>query len=975
LIKELGNPKSILSERIKQKTFNIGVFQKSDFKFDDSQRLLQLMDQILERAPVHDPSIEFTLPTASVDVDTSRIAWNVDFRHGLTIHPMFQQARKRGGGWTKGRKVDMTELFLDSTPLSETDLKIRRKIRLNPGSGYYSSNCVYDFGDVLYELIGQSNVYMDGQLVEVAEFDGLLTATKQKDGLDFTFSNIDPISKISINNQYIVCINADLVTIKIYKGSKTQVEFAKSIYELSTVPLHREKEFFERAQKLQRLVNLVLPTELAGPTELETTHPLIVLRSRKDGALDYGIRVRDADDRLVKPAEGVMIRSAIKEDKPVQWVRSLADERAVSNDLIKRLELEDEKVDGTLSDFGKAINLIEKLQAQEPKIEVLWDKTSEAPIHVLGTISSQNVRVGITQKRDWFNLTGSCTIGDKEFDIVSLMDSLRAEAEGSRYGDYVKLKDGGWAKISDQLRTSLNQIRDSVNQERGSLRFDRTSALAMREAEQHLQIQSTRAWQECLARLSRSEKLEPILPEALNATLRDYQVEGYKWLRRLAEWGVGGILADDMGLGKTVQTLAAVIDRAAEGATLVIAPTSVCFNWMREVEKFAPSMTAFMYRETDRAEFLTSVGNNQIVVCSYGLALRDAEPLAKVEWGTMVLDEAQAIKNSRSKTSMAIATIPSKWTVALTGTPVENHLGELWSLFRVVAPGVFGGWDQFRTRFAAPIERDDDDERRGALRKRLQPFVLRRTKKEVLKDLPARTEMNLYVELSAAERALYDEVRLSAIGEADAITKLPDVQDQRFKILALLTRLRQISCHPRLVHDSWKEGSAKLTQLTETLLQLREEGHRVLIFSQFVTHLKLIREMLEVEKITYQYLDGSTPAAARQVQVDQFQNGDATAFLISLKAGGTGLNLTAADYVIHMDPWWNPAVEDQATDRAHRIGQQKPVMVYRIVAQNTIEEEILRLHDTKRDLVAGILDGTHSAGKLSTADLLELLRA
>jgi SNF2 family DNA or RNA helicase len=396
---------------------------------------------------------------------------------------------------------------------------------------------------------------------------------------------------------------------------------------------------------------------------------------------------------------------------------------------------------------------------------------------------------------------------------------------------------------------------------------------------------------------------------------------------------------------------------------------------MREVEKFAPGMTAFMYRETDRSEFLNSVGNKQIVVCSYGLALRDVEQLAKVDWGTMILDEAQAIKNSRSKTSMAIATIPSKWTVALTGTPVENHLGELWSLFRVVAPGVFGGWDQFRTRFAGPIERDDDDERRAALRKRLQPFVLRRTKKEVLKDLPARTEMNLYVELSAPERALYDEIRLSAIGEADAITKLPDIQDQRFKILALLTRLRQISCHPKLVHESWKEGSAKLTQLTETLLQLREEGHRVLIFSQFVTHLKLIREMLDTEKVSYQYLDGSTPAAARQTQVDQFQNGDATAFLISLKAGGTGLNLTAADYVIHMDPWWNPAVEDQATDRAHRIGQQRPVMVYRIVAQNTIEEEILRLHDTKRDLVAGVLDGTHSAGKLSTTDLLALLRS
>jgi SNF2 family DNA or RNA helicase len=341
----------------------------------------------------------------------------------------------------------------------------------------------------------------------------------------------------------------------------------------------------------------------------------------------------------------------------------------------------------------------------------------------------------------------------------------------------------------------------------------------------------------------------------------------------------------------------------------------------------------------------------------------------------MVLDEAQAIKNSRSKTSIAIATIPAKWTVALTGTPVENHLGELWSLFHVVSPGVLGGWDQFRNRFAVPIEKNNDDDRRKALRNRLTPFILRRTKSEVLKDLPARTEMNLYVELSPAERAVYDSVRMSAIGEADSIAKLADVSDQRFRILALLTRLRQIACHPRMVHESWTEGSAKLTQLSETLLQLREEGHRVLIFSQFVKHLALIREMMDAEGVSYQYLDGSTPAAARQTEVDKFQNGDATAFLISLKAGGTGLNLTAADYVIHMDPWWNPAVEDQATDRAHRIGQDKPVMVYRIVAQNTIEEEILKLHETKRDLVAGILDGTHTAAKLSTHDLIELLRS
>ncbi len=493
--------------------------------------------------------------------------------------------------------------------------------------------------------------------------------------------------------------------------------------------------------------------------------------------------------------------------------------------------------------------------------------------------------------------------------------------------------------------------------------------------ESDVEVKATKAWQKCLDRLQRAEKLDPIVPDSLDATLRDYQVDGFKWLRRLAEWGVGGILADDMGLGKTLQALAVLLDRSAEGPALVIAPTSVGFNWGREAERFAPDLDVHLYRETEREDFLPSVGPGSLVICSYGLALRDAEALAQVQWSTVVLDEAQAIKNSRSKTSKAIAGLNADWTVALTGTPVENHLGELWSLFHVVSPGVFGGWDQFRKRYAAPIEKHNDDESRHCLAERLQPFVLRRTKSEVLTELPPRTEMNLYVDLSPAERGEYEKVRLAALGEVELIESLPTIQDQRFKILALLTRLRQISCHAGLVNKNWTESSAKLDELCRTLESLREEGHRALVFSQFTQHLALIRKQLDQQGFTYEYLDGSTAAKARQQAVDRFQSGTADAFLISLKAGGTGLNLTAADYVIHMDPWWNPAVEDQATDRAHRIGQDKPVLVYRIIAKDTIEEEILALHESKRDLVAGVMQGTEAAAKLTNEDLIRMLRA
>ncbi len=313
--------------------------------------------------------------------------------------------------------------------------------------------------------------------------------------------------------------------------------------------------------------------------------------------------------------------------------------------------------------------------------------------------------------------------------------------------------------------------------------------------------------------------------------------------------------------------------------------------------------------------------------------------------------------------------------LALTGTPVENHLGELWSLFHLVSPGVLGGWDHFRRRYALPIEKHSDADARASLATRLQPFVLRRTKSQVLTELPPRTEVNLYVELSPEERDQYERVRMSAIGEIDQIASLPNLQDQRFKLLALLTRLRQFACHPGIVNRQWTGSSAKLDQLCSTLEELKEEGHRALIFSQFTQHLDLIRKALDERGITYQYLDGSTPATARQQRVDAFQNGEGDVFLISLKAGGTGLNLTAADYVIHMDPWWNPAVEDQATDRAHRIGQDKPVMVYRIITRGTIEEEILSLHETKRDLVTGVLEGTAAAATLSTSELMNMLRA
>ena len=314
--------------------------------------------------------------------------------------------------------------------------------------------------------------------------------------------------------------------------------------------------------------------------------------------------------------------------------------------------------------------------------------------------------------------------------------------------------------------------------------------------------------------------------------------------------------------------------------------------------------------------------------------------------------------------------LQADFRVALTGTPVENHLGELWNLFRVISPGLLGTWPQFRERFAAPIERDQSAERRAALGRVLRPFMLRRTKESVLPELPPLTELNRLVSLSAAERELYETARLAA---ATAITAAQS-PNQRFAVLSCLTRLRRLSCHPRLVHDAWTGAASKLDAFLALVEELRATGHRALVFSQFTDHLGLVREALSARGISIIYLDGSTPLDERARAVESFQRGEGDLFLISLKAGGTGLNLTAADHVIHLDPWWNPAVEDQATDRAHRIGQSRPVTVIRLIAQGTIEEAVLALHAEKRELAEGLLEGTDVVGRLSAAELVDLVR-
>jgi len=434
--------------------------------------------------------------------------------------------------------------------------------------------------------------------------------------------------------------------------------------------------------------------------------------------------------------------------------------------------------------------------------------------------------------------------------------------------------------------------------------------------------------------------------------------------------------------------------RAQLGPALVIAPTSVVPNWIDEACRFAPTLNVLHYvgAPGDREALLEDLEALDLVVVTYGLIQNDIERFAQLDWSTLVLDEAHAIKNAATRRARAVKSLKAEFRLATTGTPIQNNLMDLHSLFGFLNPGLLGSAAKYKAKFVLPIERDADADTSARLRRLITPFVLRRTKTEVLDDLPSRTEITLNVELSEDEATLYEALRTRALAELEDLdTKTPKQREQEkaekglvqevnksgeqhVQVLAHLTKLRLACCHPLLVQDTWTKSSAKLQVFAQTLEELLAGGHKVLVFSQFVSHLKLIEQYLIDAQVHYQYLDGSTPQNTRAKRIREFQSGEGDVFLISLKAGGTGLNLTAADYVIHMDPWWNPAVEDQASDRAHRIGQTRPVTIYRMVAQGTIEEQIVELHRDKRDLADQLLSGADTASRLSTSELLALLR-
>lgn len=568
-------------------------------------------------------------------------------------------------------------------------------------------------------------------------------------------------------------------------------------------------------------------------------------------------------------------------------------------------------------------------------------------------------------KGGWFEVEGELRIGeDKVFTIAQLLELVRGGETG-----YVRLSDGEFLRLSKKIRSQLSQL-DAVSQNsHGHVTVPELAMTFMKDAfDDIVQVDDYQMVNERRKLMREAAKMDFALPEGLNATLRPYQEEGYRWLMSLSHWGAGACLADDMGLGKTVQSIAFLLAKAQNGPQMVVAPTSVIGNWRKELARFSPGLRVVMLNELavdGRAEALAGLSSGTVVVLSYGLLVTEKEDIVKVKWESVVLDEAHTIKNKETKMSSVAMSLEAVNKILLTGTPVQNHLGELWNLFRFINPGLLGSYEHFQEKFV----NTSNDGSREALKRLVAPFLLRRTKNEVVRELPDKVEITIPVQFDEDEMAVYEVIRRQAKAELENGGPLS------VNVLAMMTKLRMAACSAMLAEKQWKGGCSKLDVLIEKLMPIVESGNSVLVFSQFTSFLSMAKARIEREGITsYLYLDGSTPMAKRQKMVEQFQSGEQKVFLISLKAGGLGLNLTGANYVIHLDPWWNPAIEQQATDRAYRIGQQQKVTVYHLITENTIEEKILRLHDTKREMADSILEGRSSVARLTPEELMELIQ-
>ncbi len=899
-----------------------------------------------------------------------RVAWFVDMASGELARPALEEFRV-GSGWSRGRRIDIDELCEMLDRLPPEDAQVVRCADQRASTRKLGP-------EALQALVGHPRVYNGarGALpIEVVRGE-CRVETREEHG--HLLVSVEPANaKEGIN----VVVESE-ARLKVVRVDATMAELTRLLPGSVRIPASRAHDVLPL---LGRLADHVpVHSERLSAHKRIVADPTPCLRiSPEAGAffVELGVRPFGPGGRFVPAGSG---RAALTSYAQGELISS---ERDLELELRLALELGGacstlRAIEARESEEGVSPNpeprhswvlgeedlyaLLQELEAASIRHALEWQNLR--PVRARGRLGVASLKGKLRCVKGWYLASGTLRLDTGDIDLAELV-----RMPYTRSGRFIRLPSGDFIEVERRVRRVLKALAayDTEQPKAGPIRVPSAALgvleeIGTRKAGFDLDSES-RQWLEHV-RATLAE--EPPLPAGLVAALRPYQVEGYRWLWRLGRLGLGACLADDMGLGKTVQTTALLLERQGGGPALVVAPTSVCGNWLAELERFAPGLKALEYAGKRRADLIQNdVPNADVLVTSYSLLQQDTR-LAEVAWHTVVLDEAQFIKNPHSARARAAFGLDADFRLALTGTPVENHLGDLWSIFRFLNPALLGRYKDFFHYYLRPIERDCDAERRGELKRLLGPFLLRRTKKQVLSDLPPLTTVRHEVRPSKDETTRY------ALLKKQIHEKLRTVHGKRehkLQILAEITRLRRFCCHPRLVFPDASADASKLATLLELAHELRENGHRALVFSQFVDFLTLVREQLDEHGFTYQYLDGSVPAAKRSERIAAFQEGQGDLFLLSLKAGGFGLNLAAADYVIQLDPWWNPAVEAQATDRAHRIGQERPVTVYRLLVKDSIEERIEELQRDKQSLATSLLDGSDIATRLGVEQLLGLL--
>ena len=936
------------------------------------QRALTALQDITEKQSPEKNTVELN----------SRLIWVfVQDWSGYAIQPKEQKATKKGG-WTKGRNVALKRLYQEpeSFPyLSEEDKKICQCI--HEGSNYYGySEYALNADTAIQAAVGHPRLFWEDDFdnnIELTQGEPDLIVRERTRSLHIQLAP-SPENEAEDEIHFFVQHETDyrlkLVTFNHQHRKIHKILGGQGL----TVPLHAKEQVLKSISAVAPLI--AIQSDIGGgdinALAVETDSRPYMLMQPQSAGLKFNLAVfpLGADGPQFLPGEGRAMVTADVAGERRYTERNLAEEVKASDALLAHCTAlngwENEAWDAKDSEWEAtqdyALEALLQLQEYGDGVTLLWPKGGKLKLNPATDVG--HIQASIRQEKDWFSLEGELSVNEES--VISLAELIALAQKNP--GRFIPLGNDEFLTLTKQLRKRVDALhRHGEKQHYHSLATNALEALT-----EGMDVKSDKHWIAQKERIEEAYELDTSVPVTLQANLRDYQQEGLSWLMKLAHWGAGACLADDMGLGKTLQALALIVSRASQGPTLVLAPTSVCLNWFSEAQRFAPTLNPIQFGQgskDERQTYIEQAGPFDLIICSYGLLPTEQARLQSINWNNIIADEAQALKNPQAKRTQAALELKAGFKLITTGTPIENHLGELWTLFQFINPGLLGSLESFNKRFAGPIENHQDTIAGEHLKRLAQPFILRRLKTDVLNELPPRTEITINVPLSEQERTFYEALRRQAIENLTQKQKDENPGSKQLKALAEIMRLRRACCNPRLVVPESGIPSAKLDAFAEIVDELKENNHRALVFSQFVGHLELVREYLDQRNLSYQYLDGSTPAKQREKAVNEFQNGEGDVFLISLKAGGSGLNLTAADYVVHLDPWWNPAVEDQASDRAHRMGQKRPVTIYRLVAENTIEQKIIALHNQKRDLADSLLDGSDMTGKLSLDEILNLI--